>query len=76
MIKGENLDAKDIIDRELLKVRAISETLVELGSGANGAMGIGALDGEVLETICNGFAFILQDSAEMIENSLLQDNKG
>jgi hypothetical protein len=74
-VKGKTLDAKNTIDRELLKIRAISETLIELGCNTGGPMGIGALADEPLETLCNGFAFILQDSAETIENTLLQDNK-
>ncbi len=71
-MKGNTLEAQDLINRELLKIRAISETLIELGCNAGGPHGIGALADEPMETLCNGFAFILQDSAETIENTLLK----
>ena len=74
-MKGKDLDAKDTIDRELLKIRAISEAMIELGCNTGGPMGLGALADEPMETLCNGFAFILQDSAETIENTLLEGNK-
>jgi hypothetical protein len=74
-IKGKNIDAQDTIDRELLKIRAISEALIELGCNTGGPMGLGALNEEPLETLCNGFAFVIQDAAQTIENTLLEGNK-
>lgn len=74
-MKDKPLDAMDTIDRELVKIRAISETLYEFGCNADKPTGIGTLTEEPLETLFCGFAYILQDSAETIEKSLFQGNK-